>query len=357
MLLNKDFVMQGGVRNYLGKTEEVKNAPKYWKSSPTNPKTELSYITDAEKELLLKANLHGSLINQQPNIGASGILSFDGWGDASDGFGSSSSSSDSSSTGGYDEAGISTPTSAYESIGSTDSGGGNDYSGPTYDEAALSQPSTVTATDPGLAGSEAVTWNVDKEGNLTVKSTPDSITDYGQNLQSEIQSQIKQSGIKGLTNKLAWAINPVGKAIGTAAGVGVQTLAANYLLGNIANPFSTWTSPAGDWFAKNTTQAKNTPQASAYTQDSGGGDSGLYIQQQAAAPTQTISGVQIESPAQKFYNQQQQTGQLSFQSDYDKARQQVNGLLGSPSSVGLLAVNESPFYGFLKSNNLNRRIL
>jgi hypothetical protein len=41
------------------------------------------------------------------------------------------SSSDSSSTGGYDEAGISTPTSAYESIGSTDSGDGNDYSGPT----------------------------------------------------------------------------------------------------------------------------------------------------------------------------------------------------------------------------------
>ena len=258
------------------------------------------------------------------------------------------SSSDSGSTGGYDEAGISTPTSSYESIGSTDSGGGNDYSGPTYDEAALSQPSTVTATDPGLAGSEAVTWNVDKEGNLSVKSTPDSITDYGQNLQSEIQSQIKQSGIKGLTNKLAWAINPVGKAIGTAAGVGVQTLAANYLLGNIANPFSTWTSPAGDWFAK------NAQQASAYTQDSGGGDSG---QQQAAAPTQTISGVEIESPAQKFYNQQQQTGQLSFQSDYDAAKQKVNGLLGSPSSLGLLAVNESPFYDFLKSINLNRRII
>jgi hypothetical protein len=349
MLQNKNFVMQGGVRNYLGKTEEVKKAPKYWQSSPDSPKTELSYITDAEKELLLKANLHGSLLNQQPNVGASGILSFDGWGDASDGFGSSSSSSDSGSTGSYDEAGISTPTSSYDSIGNTDSGGGNDYSGPTYDEAALSQPSTITGpTDPGLAGSEAVTWNVDKEGNLSVKSTPDSITDYGQNLQSEIQSQIKQSGIKGLTNKLAWAINPVGKAIGTAAGVGVQTLAANYLLGNIANPFSTWTSPAGDWFAK------NAQQASAYTQDSGGGDSG---QQQAAAPTQTISGVEIESPAQKFYNQQQQTGQLSFQSDYDKARQQVNGLLGSPSSLGLLAVNESPFYGFLKSINLNRRII
>jgi hypothetical protein len=274
------------------------------------------------------------------------------------------SSSDSGSTGGYDEAGISTPTSAYESIGST---GGYDEAGTTtpsyafdsinttgYDEAGITTPSTVTATDPGLAGSEAVTWNVDKEGNLSVKSTPDSITDYGQNLQSEIQSQIKQSGIKGLTNKLGWAVNPVGKAIGTAVGVGAQTLAANYLLGNIANPFSTWTSPAGDWFAKNTTQAKNTPQASAYTQDSGGGDSG---QQQAAAPTQTISGVEIESPAQKFYNQQQQTGQLSFQSDYDAAKQKINGLLGSPSSLGLLAVNDSPFYDFLKSINLNRRII
>jgi hypothetical protein len=360
MLQNKNFVMQGGVRNYLGKTEEVKKAPKYWQSSPDSPKTELSYITDAEKELILKANLHGSLINQQPNVGASGILSFDGWGDASDGFGSSSYSSDSGSTGSYDEAGISTPTSAYDSIGSTDSGDGNGYSGPTYDEAGTTittaQLNNTGPTDPGLAGSEAVTWNVDKQGNLTVKSTPDSITDYGQNLQSEIQSQIKQSGIKGLTNKLGWAVNPVGKAIGTAVGVGAQTLAANYLLGNIANPFSTWTSPAGDWFAKNTTQAKNTPQASAYTQDSGGGDSSSG-QQQAAAPTQTISGVEIESPAQKFYNQQQQTGQLSFQSDYDAAKQKINGLLGSPSSLGLLAVNDSPFYDFLKSINLNRRII
>ena len=49
MLLGKDFIMQGGVRNYLGETEEVNNAPRYWQSSPTSPKTELSYITGAEK--------------------------------------------------------------------------------------------------------------------------------------------------------------------------------------------------------------------------------------------------------------------------------------------------------------------
>ena len=92
MLLGKDFIMQGGVRNYLGKTKEV-TAPKYWKSSKDSPKTELAYITEAEKGLLLDANLHGSLKNGQPNVGASGLLSYDGWGDASDGFGGGGGSS------------------------------------------------------------------------------------------------------------------------------------------------------------------------------------------------------------------------------------------------------------------------
>ena len=91
MLLNDDnFEMQGGVRNYLGKTEEVK-APKYWKSSKDSPSTELAYITEAEKGLLLDANLHGSLKNGKPNVGASGLLSYDGWGD-SDGQGGSDTS-------------------------------------------------------------------------------------------------------------------------------------------------------------------------------------------------------------------------------------------------------------------------
>ena len=79
MLLEKDFVMQGGVRNYLGKTEEV-TAPKFWQSSEDSPPTELAYITEAEKGLLADANLHGSLKDGKPNIGASGLLSFDGFG-------------------------------------------------------------------------------------------------------------------------------------------------------------------------------------------------------------------------------------------------------------------------------------
>ena len=99
MLSNKDYAIQGGVKNFLGKTEEV-TAPKFWQSSENSPPTELSYITDAEKNLLLEANLHGSLVNNQPNIGASGILSFDGWGDASDGFSSSGETSSDSGFGG-----------------------------------------------------------------------------------------------------------------------------------------------------------------------------------------------------------------------------------------------------------------
>ena len=79
MLLDENFVMQGGVRNYLGKTEEV-TAPKFWQSSKDSPPTELAYITEAEKGLLLDANLHGSLQNNKPNMGASGLLSFDGFG-------------------------------------------------------------------------------------------------------------------------------------------------------------------------------------------------------------------------------------------------------------------------------------
>ena len=73
-----DFEMQGGVRNYLGKQKEVK-APLKWQSSPDNPATELAYITKAEKDLLVKKDLHGSL-KGDVNRGPSGIMSLDGYG-------------------------------------------------------------------------------------------------------------------------------------------------------------------------------------------------------------------------------------------------------------------------------------
>ena len=70
---------QGGMKNYLGEQPMV-NAPKYWRSRPNSPPTELAYITDAEKDMIMKANLHGSL-SQGPNEGPSGIMSLDSQGD------------------------------------------------------------------------------------------------------------------------------------------------------------------------------------------------------------------------------------------------------------------------------------
>ena len=72
------YDVQGGVKNYLGKQKEVK-APLKWQSSPDHPTTELAYITEAEKNLLIKSDLHGSL-KGGVNRGPSGIMSLNGWG-------------------------------------------------------------------------------------------------------------------------------------------------------------------------------------------------------------------------------------------------------------------------------------
>ena len=76
--VTKKPILQGGVQNYLGKQKEVK-APIKWKSSPDHPETELAYITKAEKDLLVKQDLHGSL-KGGVNRGPSGIMSLNGYG-------------------------------------------------------------------------------------------------------------------------------------------------------------------------------------------------------------------------------------------------------------------------------------
>jgi len=79
MLKDGDVAIQGGVENHLGRQPEVQ-APRKWQSSPDKPATELAYITEAEKNLILKADLHGGLENG-PNMGPSGIMSLDSFGD------------------------------------------------------------------------------------------------------------------------------------------------------------------------------------------------------------------------------------------------------------------------------------
>ena len=69
-------VEQAGIINFLGEQPEV-TAPIRAKSHADAPPTQLAYITDAEKQMLLDANMHGSLEGNQPNQGPAGIQSLD----------------------------------------------------------------------------------------------------------------------------------------------------------------------------------------------------------------------------------------------------------------------------------------
>ena len=74
---DKKPAMQGGGPNYLGKQKEVK-VPVRWKSSPDHPDTELAYITEPEKQVLIALNMHGGLEDGKPNKGPKGVISLQG---------------------------------------------------------------------------------------------------------------------------------------------------------------------------------------------------------------------------------------------------------------------------------------
>jgi len=97
MLKDGNIAIQGGVENYLGRQPEVQ-APRKWQSGPNKPATELAYITEAEKKLLLKEDIHGSLKNG-PNEGPAGIMSLDSFGDIGGGQSGADYDSDPGGTG------------------------------------------------------------------------------------------------------------------------------------------------------------------------------------------------------------------------------------------------------------------
>ena len=66
---------QGGIINFLGQQPEV-TAPVRAQSHADSPPVQLTYITDAEKDLLVNANIHGSM-NGKPNPGPAGLESLD----------------------------------------------------------------------------------------------------------------------------------------------------------------------------------------------------------------------------------------------------------------------------------------
>ena len=96
----KKPAMQGGGPNYLGKQPEV-TVPRRWKSSPDHPDTELAYITEPEKKVLIALNMHGGLEDGKPNKGPKGVISLQGdMGSIGGGSGGKSGGSDGKSGGG-----------------------------------------------------------------------------------------------------------------------------------------------------------------------------------------------------------------------------------------------------------------
>ena len=115
-------VEQAGVINFLGDQPEV-TVPIRSKSHADAPSTQLAYITDAEKQMLLDANMHGSLEGNQPNQGPGGIQSLDDWSTSTDDKGNTTVSGGSTANegagGGYsgsygDDYGVTIDTSTQE---------------------------------------------------------------------------------------------------------------------------------------------------------------------------------------------------------------------------------------------------
>ena len=67
------------------------------------------------------------------------------------------------------------------------------------------------------------------------------------------------------------------------------------------------------------------------------------------------------SPAQNWYqglgNSSTNSTAFNLATEYASAKAKVKGILGNSTPVGQLAVNETPYFNFLKKNNLDRGIL
>ena len=76
-----------------------------------------------------------------------------------------------------------------------------------------------------------------------------------------------------------------------------------------------------------------------------------------------VSGIQrpSNSPASNWYQSLGKTNtsgfQFSFANELSAAKAKQKTILGNPSSIGQLAVNQSPFYNWLKTKSLDKGIL
>jgi hypothetical protein len=305
--------IQGGGPNYLGKQEEV-TVPKKWLSDPDHVVAELAYITPEEKKILLEKNLYGSL-KGKPNTGPAGIQSLQG-DMGSVGGGNNNGGNNNGGGGGRQD---------------TESQYGGDYS---YDSSQ-----NVSDREQQYGGGRDPSKQYEIPTDLTI-SQKETLEKQRKQAQYAISPSTdpKNKVIGGLLSTVLFP------GAGTLYGMYKDATALGY---PISNPFS------GIFGTDNITE--NTIQD---FKDRGGGDGneGMQLIQNVL---KIVNPDMPESVAQKYYDAIPQTEktELSFKARYNNMKNNVNGILNSPSPVGLLAVNESPFYDFLKTRGLDRRIL
>ena len=90
----------------------------------------------------------------------------------------------------------------------------------------------------------------------------------------------------------------------------------------------------------------------------GGGDTGNTTALLAASPYLVSGTTQVESEASKWYNSiGNNTQQFNFATAYANAKTKVSQTLNNKGAIGMLAVNDSPYYDWLKTKSLDKGIL
>jgi hypothetical protein len=346
-------VKQAGVLNFLGRQKMV-TVPIRWKSGEgdKHPETELAYITKPEKEKLIKLDMHGSMKDGKPNFGPAGLISLNSGGSGDGGDGGDGGSGD----------------------GGSDGGGSSNDSG----SSSSSSSSGSDSTDTGDMGSEAANDASTNAGNASVGGdSTDSFGGYDPDagFTTSPQDQVDTGDLGSeAANDAATASGADSVGQGTFSSysqIGSKmTNISNYMKGNPGttlglNAISALTGIPGlalGWAVNSIygTPATSTSTSSANSENSGGGDS--YNESQISQIlTQVANQYTGPSAAKNFaqkYPSSSQSGTLSFQSAYDTAKQNLGSLLTAPMSpYGNNAVSASPFYDYLKKNNLDRGIL
>ena len=335
--LNKKVkpAIQGGGYNYLGKQETV-TVPKRWLSDPDHVVAELAYITPKEAKVLLDLNLYGSL-DGKPNNAPGGLPSLQG-DMGSTGGGGSGGSGDGGGGGGRDMGASSSSSSSSTNQGPAggQSSGGN-YSGdgstsnngdPSGNHSNNNNNNTV---DHGLQQAlkkkaidqqNPVYGDPDPEVDVDPQDR-DSITSFKDNYIANVKSNPMYLGIGGLLH----TAYQTGQAKSMLSGVpGYESL--DYSDGN-----------------------NNVP-----TIAGGGGENTTALL--AASPYLVSGDTPVESEASKWYNSiGNNTKQFNFASAYATAKEKVSQTLNNKGPIGMLAVSDSPYYDWLKTNKLDRGIL